>query len=317
MKLNAAVIGCGSWGRNHARVYSELPNIDLVAVADTAPATVHEIAEKYRAKPYTDPDELLEDPEVQLVSICTPTVTHADIALAAIKRGKHVLVEKPMTDTVGEAEALIRAARRQGVHLTVGFVERFNPAVQEAYRMIAEGEIGDVILAHTRRVSQRPLRIGDVGVVKDLAIHDIDIASALFKDEPETVYSTAGSIAHQFEDYANINIGYAGNRTAFIEANWLTPKKVRQLNVTGTKGIMTVDYITQQLTIENERQLTQPNIPYREPLYMELRSFADSVIGDTPPSVTGEDGLKALRICEAALKSSRTGKQVRLHQNPT
>jgi len=313
MKLNAAVIGCGSWGRNHARVYRELPNIDLVAVADTAPATVHEIAEKYRAKPYTDPDELLEDPEVQLVSICTPTVTHADIALAAIKRGKHVLVEKPMTDTVGEAEALIRAARRQGVHLTVGFVERFNPAVQEAYRMIAEGEIGDVILAHTRRVSQRPLRIGDVGVVKDLAIHDIDIASALFKDEPQTVYSTAGSIAHQFEDYANINIGYAGNRTAFIEANWLTPKKVRQLNVTGTKGIMTVDYITQQLTIENERQLTQPNIPYREPLYMELRSFADSVIGDTPPSVTGEDGLKALRICEAALKSSRTGKQVRLH----
>lgn len=313
MKLNAAVIGCGSWGRNHARVYRELPNIDLVAVADTAPATVHEIAEKYRAKPYTDPDELLEDPEVQLVSICTPTVTHADIALAAIKRGKHVLVEKPMTDTVGEAEALIRAARRQGVHLTVGFVERFNPAVQEAYRMIAEGEIGDVILAHTRRVSQRPLRIGDVGVVKDLAIHDIDIASALFKDEPQTVYSTAGSIAHQFEDYANINIGYAGNRTAFIEANWLTPKKVRQLNVTGTRGIMTVDYITQQLTIENERQLTQPNIPYREPLYMELRSFADSVIGDTPPSVTGEDGLKALRICEAALKSSRTGKQVRLH----
>jgi UDP-N-acetylglucosamine 3-dehydrogenase len=312
MKLNAAVIGCGSWGRNHARVYSELPNVNLVAVADTAPAAANEVAEKYRAKPYTESAKLLEDPDIQLVSICTPTVTHARLALQAIEQGKHVLVEKPMTNTVEEAKTLIKTSKKRGVTLTVGFVERFNPAVQEAYRRIAEGEIGGVILAHTRRVSQRPLRIGDVGVIKDLAIHDIDIALTLFREQPSTVYATAGSIAHQFEDYANINIGYPENRTAFIEANWLTPKKVRQLNVTGTKGMMTVDYITQQLIVENDQQLIQPNIPYQEPLYMELKSFADSIINDTPPSVTGEDGLRTLRICEAALKSSRTGKQVRL-----
>jgi len=311
-KLNVAVIGCGSWGRNHARVYSELPNVNLVAVADTAPAAVNEVAEKYRVKPYTESAKLLEDPDIQLVSICTPTVTHARLALQAIEQGKHVLVEKPMTNTVEEAETLIKASNKRGVTLTVGFVERFNPAVQEAHRRIAKGEIGGVILAHTRRVSQRPLRIGDVGVIKDLAIHDIDITSILFNEEPQTIYATAGSIAHQFEDYANINIVYPENRTAFIEANWLTPKKVRQLNVTGTKGIMTVDYITQQLTIENDRQLTQPNIPYQEPLHLELKSFADSIINDTPPSVTGEDGLRTLQICEAALKSSRTGKQVRL-----
>jgi UDP-N-acetylglucosamine 3-dehydrogenase len=311
-KLNAAVIGCGSWGRNHARVYSELPNVNLVAVADTAPAAANEVAEKYRVKPYTETAKLLEDPDIQLVSICTPTVTHARLALQAIEQGKHVLVEKPMTNTVKEAKTLIKASKKRGVTLTVGFVERFNPAVQEAHRRIAKGEIGGVILAHTRRVSQRPLRIGDVGVIKDLAIHDIDITSILFNEEPRTIYATAGSIAHQFEDYANINIGYPENRTAFIEANWLTPKKVRQLNVTGTKGIMTVDYITQQLTIENDQRLTQPNIPYQEPLYLELKSFADSIINDTPPSITGEDGLRTLQICEAALKSSRTGKQVRL-----
>ncbi|MCJ7574395.1 Gfo/Idh/MocA family oxidoreductase [Candidatus Bathyarchaeota archaeon] len=311
-KLNAAVIGCGSWGRNHARVYSELPNVNLVAVADTAPAAANEVAEKYRVKPYTESAKLLEDPDIQLVSICTPTVTHARLALQAIEQGKHVLVEKPMTNTVKEAKTLIKASKKRGVTLTVGFVERFNPAVQEAHRRIAKGEIGGVILAHTRRVSQRPLRIGDVGVIKDLAIHDIDITSILFNEEPRTIYATAGSIAHQFEDYANINIGYPENRTAFIEANWLTPKKVRQLNVTGTKGIMTVDYITQQLTIENDQRLTQPNIPYQEPLYLELKSFADSIINDTPPSITGEDGLRTLQICEAALKSSRTGKQVRL-----
>jgi UDP-N-acetylglucosamine 3-dehydrogenase len=311
-KLNAAVIGCGSWGRNHARVYSELPNVNLVAVADTAPAAANEVAEKYRVKPYTESAKLLEDPDIQLVSICTPTVTHARLALQAIEQGKHVLVEKPMTNTVKEAKTLIKTSKKRGVTLTVGFVERFNPAVQEAHRRIAKGEIGGVILAHTRRVSQRPLRIGDVGVIKDLAIHDIDITSILFNEEPRTIYATAGSIAHQFEDYANINIGYPENRTAFIEANWLTPKKVRQLNVTGTKGIMTVDYITQQLTIENDQRLTQPNIPYQEPLYLELKSFADSIINDTPPSITGEDGLRTLQICEAALKSSRTGKQVRL-----
>jgi UDP-N-acetylglucosamine 3-dehydrogenase len=311
-KLNAAVIGCGSWGRNHARVYSELPNVNLVAVADTAPVAANEVAEKYRVKPYTESAKLLEDPDIQLVSICTPTVTHARLALQAIEHGKHVLVEKPMTNTVKEAKTLIKASKKRGVTLTVGFVERFNPAVQEAHRRIAKGEIGGVILAHTRRVSQRPLRIGDVGVIKDLAIHDIDITSILFNEEPRTIYATAGSIAHQFEDYANINIGYPENRTAFIEANWLTPKKVRQLNVTGTKGIMTVDYITQQLTIENDQRLTQPNIPYQEPLYLELKSFADSIINDTPPSITGEDGLRTLQICEAALKSSRTGKQVRL-----
>ena len=311
-RLKVGVIGCGTWGRNHVRVFSDLPVTEVIGVADTNPTTAKETGEKHRVKWYSAPTKLMKNPDIQLISICTPTVTHAEIALQAIECGKHVLVEKPMTNTVEEAKTLIKAAEKNGVHPTVGFVERFNPAVQEAYRRIAEGEIGGVILAHTRRVSQRPLRIGDVGVIKDLAIHDIDIALTLFKEQPSTVYATAGSIAHQFEDYANINIGYPENRTVFIEANWLTPKKVRQLNVTGTKGIMTVDYITQQLTIENDQQLIQPNIPYQEPLYLELKSFADSIINDAPPSVTGEDGLRTLQICEAALKSSRTGKQVRL-----
>ena len=305
-----AVIGCGSWGRNCARVYKELPNVNLAAVADTAPAAAEEVAEKHRAKPYTDPAKLLEDPDIHLVSVCTLTVTHANIALQAIEHGKHVLVEKPMTDTVGEAETLIRAAEKRGVYLTVGFVERFNPAVQEAHRRIAGGEIGEVILAHTRRLSQRPLRIGDVGVVKDLAIHDIDITSTLFKEQPETVYATAGSIAHHFEDYANINITYGENRNAFVKANWLTPRKVRTLTVTGTEGIINVEYITQQLTVENNRQLIQPNIPHQEPLYLELKSVADSILADIQPPITGRDGLRALQICEAALESSRADRPV-------
>lgn len=224
-KLNVGVVGCGSWGRNHARVYKNLQVADLLAVADVNKRTAEEIGKMYNVDWYVDPVGVLERSDVEAVSICTPTVTHADIALAAIQMGKHILVEKPMTNTLEEAKSLIKAAKAQGLYLAVGFVERFNPAVVETVKKISNGEIGDVILAHARRVSRRPLRIGDVGVIKDLAIHDIDIVNQLFKAEAQEVFATAGNIAHQFEDYANIVIRFEGNRNAFIETNWLTPEK--------------------------------------------------------------------------------------------
>lgn len=311
-RLGTAVIGCGVWGRNHARVYSELPSTRLLSVADLNPAVSKEIGKRYRAKWHTDAESVIKDPEIDLISICTPTVTHYDIALKAIEEGKHILVEKPMTNTIEEAKALIEAAEKNSVILTVGFVERFNPAVQEAIKRVADGEIGEVILAHTRRVSRSPGRIGDVGVIKDLAIHDIDIVNHLFKGDPESVYAIAGRIAHNYEDYANINIRYKGDRTAFVETNWLTPRRKRTLTITGTEGIINVEYTTQEISIETHQQVTQPILPYQEPLYLELKNFVDSVTNDTPPQVTGEDGLKALRICEAALSSAKIGRRVEL-----
>jgi UDP-N-acetylglucosamine 3-dehydrogenase len=309
-KLNVAVIGCGSWGRNHARVYKELQRSALLAVADVNESVAEEVGEMYNVDWYTDPDKVFDRPDIEAVSICTPTVTHADIALTAIKAGKHVLVEKPMTDTIDEAESLIRVAETQGVYLTVGFVERFNPAVNETVKKVSGGEIGDVILAHARRVSRRPLRIGDVGVIKDLAIHDIDIVNQLFRSEAKEVFATAGNIAHQFEDYANIIVRFEGNRNAFVETNWLTPRKVRRLIVTGTKGLINVEYITQEITIENNQGIYQPFIENKEPLWLELDGFVGSIREDRQPQPTGLDGLKALRICEAALKSAKTGRVV-------
>jgi len=310
--LNTAVIGCGVWGRNHARVYKQIPDVQLKTVVDSDAKKAKEIGELYKVGWSTEFLNVFKDEDIDAISICTPTITHADIALEAIKHGKHVLVEKPMTNTLDEAKELIRAAEKQGVHLAVGFVERFNPAVNEAMSLIDQGKIGDVILAHTRRVSRRPLRIGDVGVIKDLAIHDIDIVNNLFPEEPDSVFCTAGSIAHGFEDYANINLRYKGDRNAFIETNWLTPRVVRNLTITGSEGIITVHYRTQEITVENNEQLTQPFLPYKEPLYLELQSFTRAVMNDTTPEVTGEDGLKALRICEAALRSAETGETVKL-----
>jgi len=311
-KLNVGVVGCGSWGRNHARVYKNLQVADLLAVADVNKRTAEEIGKMYNVDWYVDPVGVLERSDVEAVSICTPTVTHADIALAAIQMGKHILVEKPMTNTLEEAKSLIKAAKAQGLYLAVGFVERFNPAVVETVKKISNGEIGDVILAHARRVSRRPLRIGDVGVIKDLAIHDIDIVNQLFKAEAQEVFATAGNIAHQFEDYANIVIRFEGNRNAFIETNWLTPRKVRRLIVTGTRGLINVEYITQEMTIENDEGIYQPFIENREPLLLELEGFVNSILHDIQPQPTGLDGLKALKICEVALQSAKTGLPVKI-----
>jgi UDP-N-acetylglucosamine 3-dehydrogenase len=310
--IKVGVIGCGVWGRNHARVYKELKNVTLAGVADSIHSTAREIGERYKTSWYTDPTKIIEDPEIQIISICTPTITHAEISHLAIEAGKNILVEKPMANNVHEAIALIKAAKKHNVLLTVGFVERFNPAVQEAYKRISEGAIGDVILAHTRRVSRSPQRIGDIGVVKDLAIHDIDIINHLFDEDPETIFAVMGKIRHNYEDYANINISYSRNRNAFIETNWLTPRRIRTLTVTGTEGILNVEYTSQQITLENNEMIMQPFLLYKEPLQEELKSFVECVKADKTPMVTGHDGLRALQICEAALKSSDTKKMIKI-----
>jgi len=311
-EIKTAVIGCGSWGRNHVRVYNELPDVKLLAISDISEKTAREIGTKYNVKYHTDPYKVLENPDVDIVDICTPTVTHTELAMAAIRAGKNVLIEKPMTNTLEEAVALIKEAETHKVTITTGFVERFNPAVEEAYKVIQSKKIGSPILAHTRRVSRRPPRIGDVGVVKDLAIHDIDIVNRLFADEPLTVSAYVGSITHKFEDYANINIAYPGNCTAFVETNWLTPRRVRTLTITGTEGIINVDYAAQQISIEDNEKILQPFLANKEPLYQELTSFVDAVRNKTQPKITGLDGLKALQICIAALQSAETGQRVKL-----
>ncbi len=311
-KANMAVIGCGFWGKNHARIYNELENANLIAVADLNEDAACTLGERYGADHHGDPTDLIKRGDVDAISICTPTVTHAKIALEAIEAGKHVLVEKPMTSTVAEAESLIAASEKARVKLTVGFVERFNPGVIEALKLVREGKIGDVILARAHRVSRYPLRISDVGVVKDLAIHDVDIVRQLFAAEPETVYATAGNIMHSFEDYANIVLKFPGNRSAFIETNWLTPHKIRRLILTGSQGLITVEFITQEVTVEDDEGRYQPFLEPREPLTLELESFVEAILEDKPPAVSGEDGLKALRICEAAIESARIGKPIRL-----
>ena len=311
-KVRFGVIGVGFWGRNHARVLSELEHAELVAVCDVNRAKAESIGGKYGVSWYTENGGLLRRDDVDAVCICTPTVTHHRLALEAIDAGMHVLVEKPIAESVKDAKEILEAAERKGVYLMSGFIERFNPGVQRVKKLIDEGELGAVVLALARRVGKWPERVGDVGVVKDSAIHDIDIMRFLFEEEVASVYARAGSLGHKFEDYAQIILGFSGNRTAFVEANWLTPRKIRMLTVTGTDDIAIVDYITQKVTIGSAEKLVTPNFKREEPLMLELGHFTESIIADRNPRVTGLDGLKALEVAEAALRSAKKDKKVML-----
>lgn len=313
-KLGVAVIGTGFWGKNHARVYKELKETELLAVCDINTKRAKIVAEEFGAKPYTDAGKLLKRKDINAVSICTFSTSLGKVALKALRAGKHVLIEKPMARNVKEAEKVLETAQNKGLQVTVGFLMRLIPGIQEIRKQIENRKIGDLVCATAKRVSQWPERIGDVGVVKDLAIHDIDITRYLFGEDPIAVYAKIGKMKHRkFEDYAQIMLTFKGNRNAFIESNWLTPYKTRILIVTGSEAIMKLDYITQELTREDAEKTIQPRIPWQEPLRLELQRFADCLLKNNQPFITGMDGLKALRIAEAALKSSTTGKVVKIN----
>jgi UDP-N-acetylglucosamine 3-dehydrogenase len=312
-KLGVAVIGAGFWGRNHARVFKELKETELLAVCDINFERAKDVAKQFDTTPYVSVEKMLKREEIEAVSICTWSTNLAKMALKALNKGKHVLVEKPMATNTRQAEKLLKTAEKEDLHLIVGFLMRFIPGLQHIKRAIENKEMGEIVCATAKRVSQWPERIGDVGVIKDTAIHDIDVMRYLFGEDPIAVYAKTGSMAHKkFEDYAQIMLTFKGGKSAFIESNWLTPYKTRLLTVTGSKAIMKLDYITQELTIEDAKETLQPRYPWQEPLKLELQHFANCILKKEKPLITGVDGLKALQIAEAALKSSATGKVIRL-----
>jgi UDP-N-acetylglucosamine 3-dehydrogenase len=312
-KLGVAVIGTGFWGKNHARVYKELSTTNLIAICDVNPERAKAIADQFGVKAYTDSTQMFKNEEVEAVSVCTWSTMLAKEALKALHAEKHVLVEKPMATNTKQAETLLKTAQENGLHLTVGFLMRFIPGIQQIRDAVENKKIGELVSAVAKRVSQWPERIGDVGVVKDTAIHDIDIMRYISNEDPVSVYAKTGNMRHkQFEDYAQIMLTYESGKSAFIESNWLTPYKTRTLNVTGSDAIMRLDYITQDLWIENAKESLQPRLPFAEPLKMELQHFSDCILEKKKPLVTGNDGIKALQIAIAALHSSAKNTIVKL-----
>ena len=312
-KLGTAVIGTGFWGKNHARVYSELESTELVAICDVSRERAKAVANQFGVKAYTSSSRMLKNEKIEALSVCTWSTKLAEEALKALRAGKHVLVEKPMATYTKQAEKLLEVAEENGLHLTVGFLMRFIPGLQHIREAVESKKIGKLVCATARRVSQWPERIGDVGVVKDTAIHDIDVMRFISGEDPIGVYAKTGSMKHRkFEDYAQIMLTYEDGKSAFIESNWLTPYKTRTLTVTGSDAIMRLDYMTQELWIEDPKENLQPRYPWQEPLKCELQHFADCITEKKKPLITGVDGLKALQIAEAALRSSAKNRAIKL-----
>jgi len=306
-RVAVGVIGTGFWGENQVRVLRQSRIADLIATCDANEKRAKEIGTKYGVPWYTDIEKFLRIPDLEAVTVCTPTQTHLKVGLSAIEAGKNLLIEKPMTGEDRAAEKLVNSARKAGVKLLVGFIERFNPGVRAVKKMLTQKIVGNVIIATGRRVARWPLRIGDVGVVKDTAIHDIDAMRYLLEEEVLAIFAQTGSLRRRsYEDYAEMMLRFDGGTTGFIDANWLTPRKVRTLIITGSEATINLDYITQEITLENSKQLVKPYTPWAEPLKLELESFVTTIIQDRVGSPSGDDALRAIRVCDAALRSGKS-----------
>lgn len=315
-RVRVAVIGAGVMGSNHIRVYNELPGAELVAIADTNEAALARAG----VRAYRDYRRLLDEEQLDAVSIAVPARAHHEVALACIERGIATLVEKPIAASVAEGEALRVAAERNGVPLMVGHVERFNPAERELKRRIEAGELGHVYQARARRVGPFFRRERDVGVVYDLATHDIDVLHYLLGCEVEQVQAeTQRGIRTEHEDALIGVLRFANGAVAQIEANWLTPIKQRELVLLGERGMFALDYIARSLIfyphVNNGESAGEPiSIPGAsiEPLHAELAAFLRAAQRLEPPAISAVDGIAAVRVAEALVEAGRSGHRVRV-----
>ena len=330
--MRVAVIGAGSMGRNHARVYSELPGVELVAVCDIDARVAHAVASRYHATAYEDYGEMLHAVRPDAVSVTVPTAAHRQVSLDSLEAGAHVLVEKPIAATLVDGQLMIEKARAVNRQLMVGHIVRFNPAMQQLKKRLENGEIGRFFQIFCRRVGPFPARIRDVGVVIDLAPHDIDLMRFLTGMEPIRVYSeTEQRINTESEDLLLGLLRFPDGVTGALEINWLTPTKVREVIVLGERGMFRVDDLTQDLyfyenadmgqniwpAMQNlkgvsEGSMTRFPVQRYEPLVAELQSFVNAVEAGAPMPVTGEDGLAALRLALALVESGRTHQVIKV-----
>ncbi|MFC2162178.1 Gfo/Idh/MocA family oxidoreductase [Candidatus Altiarchaeota archaeon] len=300
--IKTAVVGVGAMGRHHARVYSTLPDVELVGVADINEEAAKDIADKYDTRAYTDYRQLILKERPDAISIATPTVFHKEVALLALDCGIHLLIEKPIAHSVSSAKEIVTKAHEKGVKLMVGHIERFNPVICELAKVLESNILGDIVAMSAKRVGPFTDRITDVGVIIDIGVHDIDIMSYLFNDTISGVYASAGDSGGLLETYAMMMLKFNGGGTGIIETNRLTPRKIRQLTVTGTKGVAIADYLKQTLDIHNGINY-QPDIDNTEPLVNELSHFIECVREDKAPLINGLEGIHALEVALSAISS--------------
>jgi predicted dehydrogenase len=325
--LRAGLIGLGSMGRHHARLLRQMDGVELVAVAD-AVGDAYGVAGNLSLG--RDVEHLIAA-GIDMAVVAVPTAEHERVGLALAEAGVHVMVEKPIAENSAAGLRLAEAFESAGLVGAVGHIERFNPALQEMRSRIEEGQLGETYQISTQRQGPFPGRIADVGVIKDLATHDIDLTAWVSQSDYVSVSAqTAHRSGRPHEDMvAATGILENGVITSHL-VNWLSPMKVRTTTVTGEKGALVADTASADLTffangtiltewesITSFRGVTEGDIvryalAKREPLLVEHEAFRDAVLGRENRVVTMRQGLRTLEVAEAALESARTGTTVRL-----
>ncbi|MDO4987665.1 MAG: Gfo/Idh/MocA family oxidoreductase [Synergistes sp.] len=305
-KIKVGVVGVGHLGIHHARIYSELPETELVGIVDIDTERAKKVAEPLDVPYYGDFDTFAEKHSLDAVSIVVPTVGHFEIAKNAIKRGLNVLVEKPVTTTVEQAEELLKLSSDRGTVLQVGHIERFNSAVVNAKEFIT-----DPIFIQTKRIGPFTSRISDVGVVLDLMIHDIDIILSMVNAELVSMSAVGRRVRTDHEDIASVQLRFDNGTLAHILVSRVSEKRERIMEVTEAERFVTVNFETQDMTIRHcisgtDGRMTEvsehPIFPKKEPLKMELQHFIDCIKYGKQPMVGIKDGKRALEVCVEALK---------------
>jgi len=263
----------------------------------------HSLAEKYHTKPFKDYKELLKQ-RLDAVSIAVPTSLHREVAVETARTGVNMLVEKPIANTLEAAEEIIKAAEQNNVKLMVGHIERFNPVVAILKEEMKRNRAS---LIEITRIGPFPPRVKDVGVVIDLATHDIDLIRYLTGSEFKKIYSITSNSIAEHEDAAILLFKMTNGILARVTVNWLTPFKVREISIATKEKFIKSSLIDQKVTEyskykENDSYLVKEvSVPFGEPLKLELQAFIDSIRNDTQPPITGEDGLKALEVAMQCL----------------
>jgi predicted dehydrogenase len=303
--LKLGVVGVGVMGSNHARVLAEIAGVHLVGVVDPERKQREFVARTLGCAEFSDLDALFRS-GVDAVTIAAPTHLHHDLALKCISHGIHVMVEKPIAPTVEEGRAIVAAARRAGVTLMIGHVERFNPAVESIKRAIEDQDILSIAIT---RVGPFPPRMSNVGVVIDLAVHDIDLIRWFTDSEIVEIQPQLSSAVAEREDIALLQFRTASGVLAHINTNWLTPFKARTIHVATRDKYLIGDLLTLQVTEcfgfqpDGSYSMRHLSVGYAEPLRAELLSFVNAIRSGQPPAVTGEEGVASLEVAIRCLDS--------------
>jgi UDP-N-acetylglucosamine 3-dehydrogenase len=316
--LRLGVVGVGVMGANHARVLADLADVKLVGIADSDRKQRGLVAGALGCTGYADVETLIAG-GVDAITIAAPTHLHRDLALTCIRHGVHILVEKPIASSVEEGRAIIAAAQRAGVTLMIGHVERFNPAVEAIKTAIRDEDILSIAIT---RVGPFPPRMSNVGVVIDLAVHDIDLIRWFTDSDIVEVQPQLSNAIAEREDIALLQFRTASGVLAHINTNWLTPFKARSVTVATRKKYIMADLLTRQVTEcfgfqpDGSYSMRHLSVGHAEPLRAELQAFVSAILLGVRPAVTGEEGVEALEIAIRCLEGSAMPSAAPRRQRP-